>query len=105
MPEQRWIRSSLVWIVLIVAILAMWAMFVGNDNAPTPRSIGQVAQEVREGKVQKLVAGGRAARTSLVHYTQDAGRRDAVTTIPPEDRPAHRAPATTASRHPICHQV
>ena len=55
MPEQRWIRSSLVWIVLIVAILAMWATFVGNDNAPTPRSIGQVAQEIRDGKVQKLV--------------------------------------------------
>ena len=31
MPEQRWIRSSLVWIVLIVAVLAMWAMFVGNE--------------------------------------------------------------------------
>src|SRR3954452_17390200 len=83
MPEQRWIRSSLVWIVLIVAILAMWATFVGNDNAPTPRSIGQVAQEVRDGKVQKLVQQD-ASRDVLVKYSQDAGRRDAVTTIPEE---------------------
>jgi cell division protease FtsH len=83
MPEQRWIRSSLVWIVLIVAILAMWAMFVGNDNAPTPRSIGQVAQEVREGKVLKL-SQADGSQEVTVHYTQDAGRRDAVTTIPPE---------------------
>ncbi len=81
MPEQRWIRSSLVWIVLIVAILAMWATFVGNDNAPTPRSIGQVAQEIRDGKVQKLVQQD-ASRDVLVKYAQEAGRRDAVTTIP-----------------------
>lgn len=81
MPEQRWIRSSLVWIVLIVAILAMWATFVGNDNAPTPRSIGQVAQEIRDGKVQKLVQQD-SSRDVLVKYAQEAGRRDAVTTIP-----------------------
>jgi cell division protease FtsH len=83
MPEQRWIRSSLVWIVLIVAILAMWATFVGNDRAPTPRSIGQVAQEVREGKVQKLVQA-EGSQEVEVKYAQEAGRRDAVTTIPAE---------------------
>ena len=83
MPEQRWIRSSLVWIVLIVAILAMWATFVGNDSAPTPRSIGQVAQEVRDDKVQKLVQA-EGSREVLVKYAQEAGRRDAVTTIPEE---------------------
>jgi cell division protease FtsH len=70
-----------VWIVLIVAILAMWATFVGNDNAPTPRSIGQVAQEIRDGKVQKLVQQD-SSRDVLVKYAQEAGRRDAVTTIP-----------------------
>jgi cell division protease FtsH len=83
MPEQRWIRSSLVWIVLIVAVLAMWATFVGNENAPTPRSIGQVAQEVRDGKVQRLVQAD-GSREVQVQYAQDAGRRDAVTTIPAE---------------------
>jgi cell division protease FtsH len=81
MPEQRWIRSSLVWIVLIVAVLAMWATFVGNDHAPTARSIGQVAQEVRDGKVLKL-SQSEGSRDVLVKYAQEAGRRDAVTTIP-----------------------
>ncbi|MCC7023471.1 MAG: ATP-dependent zinc metalloprotease FtsH [Thermomicrobiales bacterium] len=83
MPEQRWIRSSLVWIVLIVAVLAMWATFVGNENSPTPRSIGQVAQDVRDGKVQRLVQAD-GSREVQVQYAQDAGRRDAVTTIPAE---------------------
>jgi cell division protease FtsH len=83
MPEQRWIRSSLVWIVLIVAALAMWATFLGSDGAPSPRSIGQVAQEVRDGKVLSLIQED-GSRDVLVKYVQDAGRRDAVTTIPAE---------------------
>ncbi|MFT4039472.1 MAG: ATP-dependent zinc metalloprotease FtsH, partial [Thermomicrobiales bacterium] len=81
MPDHRWIRSSLVWIVLIVALLALWATFVGSDAAPTPRSIGQVAQEVRDGKVQTLVQAD-GSREVRVKYAQEAGRRDAVTTIP-----------------------
>ncbi len=83
MPDQRWIRSSLVWIVLIVALLAMWATFIGTDAAPTPRSIGQVAQEVRDGKVQTLIQAD-GSREVRVKYAQEAGRRDAVTTIPAE---------------------
>src|SRR5215203_1255046 len=83
MPEQRWIRGSLVWIVLIVAVLAMWATFVGNDGAPTVRSIGQVAQEVRDGKVQQLVQA-EGSREVEVKYKQEAGLRNAVTTIPAE---------------------
>src|ERR687892_207046 len=83
MPEQRWIRGSLVWIVLIVAVLAMWATFVGNDGAPSARSIGQVAQEVRDGKVQQLVQA-EGSREVQVKYRQEAGLRNAVTTIPAE---------------------
>src|SRR5919112_1405921 len=83
MPEQRWIRGSLVWIVLIVAVLAMWATFVGNDGAPSARSIGQVAQEVRDGKVQQLVQA-EGSREVQVKYQQEAGLRNAVTTIPAE---------------------
>jgi cell division protease FtsH len=82
-PEQKWIRSSLVWIVLIVAILALWVTFVGSNGSPAARSIGQVAQEVREGKVQRLVQedGSREVR---VKYMPEAGRKDAVTVIPTE---------------------
>jgi cell division protease FtsH len=83
MPEQRWIRSSLVWIVLIVAMLAMWATFVGNDSAPSARPIGQVAEEVRDGKVQ-LLTQEDGSREVLVKYKPEAGRRDAITTIPAE---------------------
>jgi cell division protease FtsH len=81
--DQKWIRSSLVWIVLIVAILALWATFVGTDGTPTARSIGQVALEVREGKVQRLIQedGSREVR---VKYAPEAGRKDAVTVIPAE---------------------
>ena len=81
MPEQRWIRSSLVWIVLIVAILAMWATFVGNDGNFEPRPIGQVAKDIRDGKVKKLIqeAGSREVD---VQYKQDAGYKNTVTTIP-----------------------
>src|SRR3954453_3975537 len=83
MPEQRWVRGSLVWIVLIVAVLAMWATFVGNDGAPTIRSIGQVAQEGRDVKVQQLVQAEGSPEVQ-VKYKQEAGLRNAVTTIPAE---------------------
>ena len=96
MPEQRWIRGSLIWIVLIVAVLAMWATFVGNDGSPTVRSIGQVAQEVRDGKVQQLVQA-EGSREVQVKYRQEAGLRNAVTTIPAETTcsPCSRTTAST----------
>src|SRR5687768_10909263 len=81
MPEQRWIRGSLVWIVLILAVLAMWATFVGNDGAPSARSIGQVAQDVRDDKV-KTLSQAEGSREVEVVYAPEAGRRNAVTTIP-----------------------
>jgi len=81
MPEQRWLRGSLVWIVLIVAMLAIWATFVGNEASPSAKSIGQVAQEVRDGKVQSLVQSD-GSREVRVEYVPEAGRRDATTTIP-----------------------
>jgi len=81
MPEHRWLRGSLVWIVLIVAMLAIWATFVGNEASPSSKSIGQVAQEVRDRKVQSLVQSD-GSREVRVEYAPEAGRRDVTTTIP-----------------------
>ncbi|MFN8592838.1 MAG: ATP-dependent zinc metalloprotease FtsH [Thermomicrobiales bacterium] len=81
MPEQKWIRSSLVWIVLIVGVIAVWATFLGSESAPTVRTIGQVAEDIQANRVSRLTQsdGSREVRVS---YQPDAGRRDAVTTIP-----------------------
>ncbi len=55
MGDSKWLRSGAVWLVLVVAVLAAWLLFNGRADAPSFRPIGNVAADVRDGKVSKLI--------------------------------------------------
>ena len=84
MPEQRWIRSSLVWIVLIVAVLAMWATFVSNDGVANACAASVRSRRRSATARCRQLIQAEGSREVEVEYRQEAGRSNAVTTIPAE---------------------
>ncbi len=81
MGDSKWLRSGAVWLVLVVAVVAVWLLFVGRENSPPYRTIGAVAADVREGKVDRLIQPVDSQEV-MVDYGQDAGLADATTTLP-----------------------
>ncbi len=42
MRDTKRLRNGFVWIVLVVAVVALWFTLVGGEGGPTQRSIGNV---------------------------------------------------------------
>jgi cell division protease FtsH len=83
MGEAKWLRNGLVWLVLVVATVALWVTFVANDAQPDRIGLGEMAAAVRGNQVERLVQQ-QDGRDVLVEYTDRAGLRDQVTTLPPD---------------------
>ncbi|HKG26742.1 MAG TPA: ATP-dependent zinc metalloprotease FtsH [Thermomicrobiales bacterium] len=70
MGDLKRLRSSVVWIILIVAVIALWFIVV-NQGGSTPRKdFGTVASEIQAGKVRKLVQTENSS-TVKVEYNDD----------------------------------
>ncbi|HYO30370.1 MAG TPA: ATP-dependent zinc metalloprotease FtsH [Thermomicrobiales bacterium] len=81
MGDSKWLRSGAVWLVLVVAVLAAWLLFNGRADAPSFRPIGNVAADVRDGKVSKLIQPVDSQEIA-VDYGDNSGLADARTTLP-----------------------
>ena len=49
MGDLRRLRSSTIWLVLIVAVIALWFLVVDNDESTTSKDFSTVAQEISDG--------------------------------------------------------
>ena len=56
MSENRWLRNSFVWIIIMAAILLLFFLFVSRPPSNDVISISQVARDVSDGKVRKIEA-------------------------------------------------
>ena len=54
MGDLRRLRSSTIWLVLIVAVIALWFLVVDNDESTTNKDFSAVAQEIEAGRVHSL---------------------------------------------------
>ncbi len=67
MTENRWLRSGFVWIILIIAVVALWITFIsGGDDDPNI-GVNQVAQEIKAGQVERLELT-EGSNDVTVHY-------------------------------------
>ena len=81
MADTKWLRSGVVWIILIIAVIALWFTLVNGGRDPIDRPIGQVAVDVEQRKVDQLVQK-EGSQEVKVHYKDGAGLGDAKTNLP-----------------------
>ncbi len=80
MGDIRRLRSSAVWLVLIVAVIALWFLVVNGNDSTSTKDFAAVAADITSGKVQHLSIG-EASQTLRVHYL-DPSTNDAKTILP-----------------------
>src|SRR5690606_26690841 len=67
MTENRWLRSGFVWIILIIAVVALWITFISGGDSDNNIGFNQVANEIKNGQVERLeLTEGSTSVT--VHY-------------------------------------
>ena len=81
MGDLRRVRSSLVWLVLIVAVVALWFIVVNNDNSTQTKPFSEVAAEIQAGDVLRLTQT-QNSDTVKVDYKDDS-QDSAKTILPP----------------------
>jgi len=80
MGDIRRLRSSAIWLVLIVAVIALWFLVVNDNDSTTSKDFAAVAADINAGKVQHLSIG-ESSQTVQVHYI-DPETNDAKSILP-----------------------
>ncbi|HWV23522.1 MAG TPA: ATP-dependent zinc metalloprotease FtsH [Thermomicrobiales bacterium] len=82
MPDRKWLRSGIVWVVLILAIIVVWFTYAGNrsDLANVDFNSSVIA-DIKAGKVSKLVTQ-EGSSTVEVHY-KDSHTATTQSRVPP----------------------
>ena len=57
MGDIRRLRSSAIWLVLIVAVIALWFLVVNDNDSTTNKDFSAVAADIQNGTVEKLTIG------------------------------------------------
>ncbi|MGE3797246.1 MAG: ATP-dependent zinc metalloprotease FtsH [Thermomicrobiales bacterium] len=80
MGDLRRLRSSTIWLVLIVAVIALWFLVVDNGESTSNKDFATVAQEIEAGRVRSLEMS-EGSSTVHVRYT-DPDTNNAKTILP-----------------------
>ncbi|HET8522676.1 MAG TPA: ATP-dependent zinc metalloprotease FtsH [Thermomicrobiales bacterium] len=81
MGELKRLRSSVVWVILIVAVIALWFIVVNGGSSETNKDFSTVIGEIKAGQVARLVQS-EGSDTIHVAY-QDESMHEAKTILPP----------------------
>src|SRR5947209_13408338 len=52
--DNRWLRNSFVWIIIMAAVLLLFFVFINRSPSAQPIAISQVVQDVNKGIVTKI---------------------------------------------------
>ena len=80
MGDIRRLRSSAIWLVLIVAVIALWFLVVNDNDSTTSKDFAAVAADINAGKVQRLTTGEDSQTVQVVYLDPDTN--DAKTILP-----------------------
>ena len=81
MAENKWLRNGFVWIVLIIAVVALWFTFMGGGDSSKSMNFADVAADIKAGKVERLVTADDSNEIK-VEYRSGETRS---TRLPPGD--------------------
>ncbi|MCA1723589.1 MAG: cell division protein FtsH, partial [Thermomicrobia bacterium] len=54
MSENKWLKNSLVYLIIIVAVIALWFTVVSSPGGNKSIDIGAVVSLVRQGQITKI---------------------------------------------------
>jgi cell division protease FtsH len=81
MTDNRLLRNGFVWIILIIAVIAVWFMITQGGNDPRQVDLGDVASSINAGSVERLEQR-EDSRQVTVHYKGDES--PAAFRLPPD---------------------
>ncbi|HET9015989.1 MAG TPA: ATP-dependent zinc metalloprotease FtsH [Thermomicrobiaceae bacterium] len=81
MADNKWLRNGFVWIVLIIAVVALWFTFTSGNSSTKSVSFAEVAADIKAGKVSRLVATDGSTDVQV----QYVGQTTAATTRLPDN--------------------
>jgi hypothetical protein len=55
MGKTKWLRSSFFYIILVIAVVALWFTFVNGDDQTQELTFTEVATQIESGSVARLV--------------------------------------------------
>ncbi len=79
MTDNKWVRNGFVWIVLIIAVVAIWFTWLGGSSKPQSVDFSVVANDIKAGKVESLDTT-EGSNNITVHYI---GTETKSTRLPP----------------------
>ncbi|MDQ3549662.1 MAG: cell division protein FtsH, partial [Chloroflexota bacterium] len=71
MTDKKLLRSGFVWIILIIAVIAVWFMITQGGSDPRQVDFGDVAQSIEAGRVERLEQR-EDSRQVTVHYRDES---------------------------------
>jgi cell division protease FtsH len=80
MSDNKWLRNGFVWMILIIAVIAVWFTFVNGGSGGRRINMADVAADIKAGKVERLVMTENSNEVQ-VHYVGSQEIR--TTTLPP----------------------
>ncbi|HEU5422763.1 MAG TPA: ATP-dependent metallopeptidase FtsH/Yme1/Tma family protein, partial [Nitrolancea sp.] len=79
MSDNKWLRNGFVWIVLIIAVVALWFTFMGSGGNPGTVDFAAVATDIQKGKVERLDTHDNSSEITVHYY----GGETKSTRLPP----------------------
>jgi cell division protease FtsH len=82
MTENKWLRNGFVWIVLLIAVIALWFAFMGGGGDTQSRSWSELASDIRSGQVEKLEMTEGSSQVTAIYHSES--EPPAETRLPPD---------------------
>ena len=70
MTDNRLLRNGFVWIILIIAVIAVWFMVTQGGSDPRQVDLSEVAQDIEAGRVERLEQREDSTQVT-VHYRDE----------------------------------
>lgn len=71
MTDNKWLRNGFVWIILIIAVLALWFMVTSGGDRPQSRDLSSIAQDIRAGQVARLEQTENSSKVTVFYKGTD----------------------------------